>query len=138
MSDRVKSRRNFTLDFCKDLSTSLPSGVNNNSRNFTHCIIWSHRWCHCVIKPTVCLDTVWWRPRCLSMWVAQMTVFSSAILWAVVFLLFSLLSVSHPLYTERASNVIKLLDRSSCNQQSCLCFVSNIIWTLSTVFWKDK
>lgn len=30
----------------------------------------------------------------------QMTVFSSAILWAVVFLLFSLLSVSYPLCTE--------------------------------------
>lgn len=37
---------------------------------------------------------------CLGVWVAQITVFSSAILWAVFFLLFSLLYVSHPLYTE--------------------------------------
>lgn len=40
--------------------------------------------------------------------------------------------------TRRASDVIKLLDRSNCNQQSCLCFVSNIIWSLSTAFWKAK
>ncbi len=98
----VKSRRNLTLDFCKCAQTSLPSGVDDNRRNFTHCIICSHRWCQCIIKPTVYLDTVWWRPGCLSVWVAQMTVFSSAILWAVVFLLFSLLSVSYPPYRERA------------------------------------
>jgi len=41
------------------------------------------------------------RHRCLSVWVAQMTVFSSAILWAVVFLLFSLLCLSPPLHRER-------------------------------------
>lgn len=133
----VKSRRNLTLDFCKCAQTSLPSGVDDNRRNFTHCIICSHRWCQCIIKPTVYLDTVWWRPGCLSVWVAQMTVFSSAILWAVVFLLFSLLSVSY----QRVSDATEL-DHFHYNQQKGVYnfwhLISNTVWTVFGAFCKEK